>query len=80
MNPKLVRAGATACGLAALLALGACSEGLDRGGETTAERTTSQEMGSAGGQAAVAPPSDDAAARAAAQRTGAIELKQGEGT
>lgn len=80
MDTKFVKAGATACSLAALLALGACSERPEAGGETTAERTTQQEMGSNGGQAAVPPPSDDAAARAAAQRSGAVELKQGEGT
>ena len=74
MDSKLGKGLAAACGLAALLALGACG---DRSGESAAERAVRNETGH---EAHHPLPTDDAAAKAAAQRSGAAELAQGRGT
>ena len=66
---------ATACGLAALLALGACGE---RGSESAAQPAVTNEA--ATGPAESPMPRDQAAARAAAQRSGSAELAQGGGS
>jgi hypothetical protein len=74
MSGKLSKSIATACGLAALLALGACD---DRGSETAAERAARNETAE---QARQPLPRDDAAASTAAQRSGSARLTQGGGT
>ena len=66
---------ATACGLAALLALASCGE---RGSESAAQPAVTNEAATAPAQGDM--PRDQAAARAAAQRSGAAELGQGGGT
>ena len=75
MGSKLDKRLATACGLVALLALGACG---NRGGEEAATRAARNETATE--QAGSATSSGDAAARAAAQRSGSAELAQGRGS
>ena len=74
MQSKTGKGLATACGLAALLALGACG---DRGTESAAQRDARNEATSV--QPGSASPAEQAAAREA-QRSGAAELSQGSGT
>lgn len=74
MNSKLGKGLATACGLAGLLALGACD---DRSSETAAERAARNETAE---QARQPLPSEEAAARAAAERSASARLTQGSGS
>jgi hypothetical protein len=73
MNSKLCKGLATAIGLSALLALGACG---DRSGESAAQRSARNETASDLAQ----NPSKDAAAARSAQRSGSAELAQGNGS
>lgn len=68
---------ATACGLAALLALGGCGDGSSSSDSAARPAVTNE---AATGPAENPLPPDQAAARAAAQRSGAAELARGSGT
>ena len=75
MAPRL-QGLATACGLAALLALGACSD--QRASDSAARPAMTNEAATGPAQSPL--PRDQAAARAAAQRSGSAELAQGAGS